>query len=131
MDLIDELNGKLFLDKLHSREAIAFVGAGASMELYGSWNDLLVYLGSAAKEKQMATDDEVEFWALQRRLRPQQVARMIKSKFAEDSEFHQVLEDYFGPRESSTTGRCYTPLHKVGSSLFQVGELASMSPAMR
>ena len=112
----DYARGRL-LESLKSRKAVAFVGAGASMELYRGWPDLLMFLSQEAKTRGLAEDDDLEFWGLQQKARPQQVARMIRHKFGEDGIFFAVLRDYFQGKKSRQTGGFYTPTHQLIASL--------------
>ena len=45
-----------------SREAIAFVGAGASAGLYPLWTQLLLLLADQAVDCGLATEADREFW---------------------------------------------------------------------
>ena len=54
IDEIDEIPVNIFvrekfIDSLRSNKAIAFVGAGVTIELYKSWSDLLKFLGNETK----------------------------------------------------------------------------------
>jgi hypothetical protein len=108
---------KRLLDYLKSQKAMAFVGAGASMELYKGWGDLLIFLSEEAKKRGFADDDDIEFWNMQQTARPQQVARMIRHKFGDDAVFFAVLKDYFQEKPSEHTGRLYTHIHQLIASL--------------
>ena len=122
IDEIDEIPVNIFvrekfIDSLRSNKAIAFVGAGVTIELYKSWSDLLKFLGNETKRRGMATEDDLEFWTMQELLRPQQVARMIRNKFGGESEFDEVLGKYFGPAQSKATGPKYTEYHRLIAEL--------------
>jgi SIR2-like domain len=105
------------LDNLKSREATAFVGAGASMELYHGWSDLLIFLSQRVTSKGLADADDAEFWTLQQGTRPQQVARMISAKFGGDAFFQDTLREYFQAKKSPQTGGFYTRIQQLIASL--------------
>jgi hypothetical protein len=105
------------LVRLKSRDAMAFIGAGVSMEIYKGWSDLLTFLGHEAKKRGFAEDDDIEFWSMQQNARPQQVARMIRRKYGEDGPFFSVLGEYFKERKHEHTGKSYTPLQEIIAKL--------------
>jgi hypothetical protein len=105
------------LDSLRSRTAMAFVGAGASMELYSGWPDLLAFLGREAQRRGLADNDDIEFWGLQQTPRPQQVARMIRQKFGENATFLAVLKEYFQAKKSEETGAFFTETQRLIANL--------------
>ncbi len=118
----EEIAGNAFvrgrlIDSLRSGKAMAFVGAGASMELYSGWPDLLAFLGEQARQKALADTDDIEFWNMQQTSRPQQVARMIRQKFGEDATFLAVLQEYFQARQSRETGDFFTQTQRLIASL--------------
>jgi hypothetical protein len=122
IDETDEIPGNIyvrdkFISNLRSNQAVAFIGAGVSIEIYKSWSALLKFLGREAKKRGMATDDDIDFWTIQELSRPQQVARMIRKKFGEDAEFYKILGEYFSSKNSDTTLTDYTQLHRLVAQL--------------
>jgi hypothetical protein len=98
---------------LEAGKAMAFIGAGASMEMYRGWGELLTFLGTEAKEFGDAIEEDVEFWKIQQSIRPQQVARMIRRKFGDEGVFLAALGKYFQDKKSEITGKDYTEAHEI------------------
>ncbi|MBC8449048.1 MAG: SIR2 family protein [Chloroflexi bacterium] len=101
------------LELLRKREAIAFVGAGASWDLYRGWTDLIEFLITKAKELGLTTDKDQNFWLRHASRRPQQVVRAIKHAFRDMRVYENVLREYFEPRIHPQTGKAYTPIHQA------------------
>lgn len=97
-------------------EAIAFVGAGASAELYGVWQDIISYLVGAAKTRGLASDDYCTFWLRHASSKPQHIVRQIKHSLGE-AIYHQVLRSYFSHRKQQAGGRNCTKLQEAIVSL--------------
>jgi SIR2-like protein len=101
------------LELLQQKNAVAFVGAGASADLYHNWQDLIGFLASEAKERGIATDEEQNFWSRYASRRPQQIVRAINHAFGNQRVFEDILEKYFAYRTHPETGHAYTPLHQA------------------
>ena len=95
---------------LRTGEAIAFVGAGASAELYPVWNQLIAKLAEAAADRGLATEETRDFWIKIGARRPQQIAHSIKRVLTEGV-YHDVLQKIFSPKK--TDPRQFTPIHDV------------------
>jgi hypothetical protein len=94
-------------------QAIAFVGAGASIELYGGWGELIEALITAAISRVGVSDGETTFWRKHAPRRPQNIVRAIKRSFGEDRAFNEILTNYFKPKLHYKTAKTYTPVHKA------------------
>jgi len=103
--------------RLKNRNAIAFVGAGASVDLYGTWITLIYSLSNTAVAEGLASDDERDFWIKNAPNRPHQVAKAIKNKFGDNRMFENALKDYFKPKIHPITNKPFTPLHERISKL--------------
>jgi hypothetical protein len=101
------------LNNLKRKSTIAFVGSGASAELYGTWNTLINYLIDKAVESGCADIANKEFWLSHINTRPHQVARLIKNKFSDIQIFNNLLAEYFKPKVHPETNKYYTPLHRA------------------
>lgn len=100
---------------LKAREAIAFVGAGASAGLYPLWGKLLGGLMNAAVSRGLASEDDRSFWRKLQQKNPQQVVRGIKEKLGPGI-YGDLLHDIFKPVRGAD-GNDFTPVHAAAVRL--------------
>ena len=96
---------------LNSREAIAFVGAGASGELYPLWNELLNILSAQAVTRGLASESDRQYWKELSNKKPHQVVRGVKSKLSTPL-YGEILRDTFRPKLNND-GQYFTKIHDV------------------
>ncbi|MGH8896561.1 MAG: SIR2 family protein [Egibacteraceae bacterium] len=92
---------------LGSGQAIAFVGAGASVPLYPLWQALIRLLANEAVDQGLADDVQRTYWLSRADKNPQQVVRGIRDALGERM-FAAVIERTFGYR---VEGPWHTPTH--------------------
>ena len=117
LDIPSYIHGNLVVEKellawFKNRDSIAFVGAGASADLYGTWNRLIYFLADSAVERGLASGEEREFWVTNISSRPQQITKAIRKKLGDNRIFEDILRDYFKPKIHPTTKKPFTPLHE-------------------
>jgi hypothetical protein len=109
-----DLRSREQLSQLFGRKPpVAFVGAGASADVYGTWNEVLKYLIGEAVERGVASEEQRAFWLEHGDRRPQQIARAIKRALGAPRVFEDILGQYFGRRSHPETRSAFTPLHKA------------------
>ena len=98
-------NAAVFRDlqkDLGSGNTVAFVGAGASAELYPLWNRLIQMLADHAVEVGRAQPAEARRWTTATGMTPQQVVDRIRRALG-DSNYHDFLRRTFAPHENRYT----------------------------
>ena len=94
-----------------SGQALAFVGAGASAELYPLWQALLRDLARLAVETCKASDEEAAYWIRLAATNPDRAARRIKFALG-NKEYANEMYRQFEPRRGSD-GAEYTLIHEL------------------
>src|SRR4051794_22624014 len=77
-------------DRERHRRPIAFIGAGASPELYPLWHQLLTDLGNTAVEQGIVTDEIRQEWMEIAKSDPPGVAKRIVSELGQ-AEFRNFM----------------------------------------
>ena len=94
---------------LRGKEAIAFVGAGASAGLYPLWPELIERLADVAVAQGRATEKDAARWKSDTSSSPQARVDAIVRKLGETA-LRNFLRETFGPR-SGADAKQYTPTH--------------------
>jgi len=94
---------------LKGKEAIAFVGAGASAGMYPLWDKLMEQLADYAVAEGTATERDAERWKTDTKSTPQQRVNVMLRRLGE-ARYHKFLKETFGPREGPDGNR-YTVTH--------------------
>lgn len=94
---------------VESKEAVAFVGAGASAGLYPLWGQFIDQLADHAVEVGKADAKDADRWKRDRTGTPQQRVNAIVRKLGEDR-YRQFLKATFGPKRGAD-GKRFTPVH--------------------
>jgi hypothetical protein len=97
------------VELLRDREAIAFVGAGASAGMYPLWGEFIDQLADHAVKEGKAEDKDAKRWKAETSASPQQRVNVIVRRLGEDR-YRNFLKATFGPRYHSDRKR-YTPTH--------------------
>ena len=82
---------------LAEKKAIAFVGAGASAEMYPLWDELIRQLCDEAVASGLASDADRHFWLSIANTKPGQVVRGIRQKVT-PPQLGGLLRSIFGPK---------------------------------
>lgn len=90
-------------------EAVAFVGAGASAELYPLWDQFINQLADHAVAVGKAEATDAARWKKPSDLTPQQRVRPIVAKLGEGL-YRNFLRETFKPKQGSD-GKPFTPVH--------------------
>jgi tetratricopeptide (TPR) repeat protein len=93
---------------LRDRDAIAFVGAGASVPLYPLWDPLIRQLADEALNRGRTYQSDYDFWLRNASNDAQQVTRGIRDSLR--GLFEAILAGIFGPKQGAD-GNYYTPAH--------------------
>jgi hypothetical protein len=96
---------------LQGKEAIAFVGAGASTSMYPLWNKLIERLADYAVAEGKADERDAARWKADTKSTPQQRVNILLRRLG-DALYHKFLKETFGPREGAD-GKRYTETHAV------------------
>ena len=94
---------------LQSKEAIAFIGAGASAGMYPLWDKLIERLADYAVAEGKATERDAARWKADMKSTPQQRVNVILRRLGE-ARYHKFLKETFGPRVGPDGNR-YTVTH--------------------
>jgi len=97
-------------ETIDSREAIAFVGAGASAGHYPLWNELINRLAKEALDRDKVDQAGYDYWIKQASNRPHQVVRGIRDKLGANL-FGQSIREIFRPRVGPN-GNKFTETHE-------------------
>lgn len=94
---------------LQDKEAIAFVGAGASAGMYPLWDELMERLADYAVTEGKAAERDAARWKADTKSTPQQRVNVMLRRLGE-ARYHQFLKETFGPHEGPDGNR-YTVTH--------------------
>ncbi|HEX6371604.1 MAG TPA: SIR2 family protein [Longimicrobium sp.] len=96
---------------LAAREAIAFVGAGASAGIYPLWDQFIEQMGDYAVAQGKADAQDRARWKGDRTSTPQQRVSTIVRKLG-PAHYHQFLRETFGARRGPDR-KAYTRVHEA------------------
>ena len=117
------------ISALSEKEAIAFVGAGASAGLYPLWAKFIDLLADHAVAEEKAEPKDAARWKADTNSTPQQRVSLIIRKLGEDR-YVRFLKDTFGPRKGPDDKR-YTSTHAALMRLpFQGYVTTNYDPAL-
>ncbi|HEX5732725.1 MAG TPA: SIR2 family protein [Blastocatellia bacterium] len=117
------------LSALREKEAIAFVGAGASAGMYPLWGEFIELLADHTVAEGKAEPKDAARWKADTTATPQQRVSLIIRKLGEDR-YHRFLKDTFGPRRGLDDKR-YTFAHATLMRLpFQGYVTTNYDPAL-
>ena len=94
---------------LHDKEAIAFVGAGASAGMYPLWGEFIEMLADHAVAEDKAEPKDAKRWKADTSSTPQQRVSVILRKLGDDR-YRNFLKATFSPRRGADDKR-YTATH--------------------
>lgn len=95
-------------EAIRARDAVAFIGAGASAGLYPLWAELIKHLADESLSRGRTDPNTHRYWLEQSGTYPDQVVRQIKSALGEGS-YAEELRNIFRPK-TGIDGRRFTPL---------------------
>jgi SIR2-like domain len=111
-------NGAVFdelTDRIGRRRAIAFVGAGASADLYPMWNECIRTLAELAVRERKVDAEVARYWLTDPALSPQQRVESIAHRLGERT-YREFLRTTFAEKKGSN-GKRYTRVHELLMSL--------------
>lgn len=101
-ELRNEKTIELLIRQLETLQVTGFLGAGASIDLYGSWTQLLSRLMKEAEDSGFAQPNLLSFWRKYAKEHPEYVAYSILQSLGRRGVFEEALTEMFQPKGRST-----------------------------
>ena len=97
---------------LDTEEAIAFVGAGASAELWPLWDEFLTGFVEHSMKLGKITQDEADYFKKEALQNPLEIAQQLRNKIG-DRNYFEYLQETFKDKISPQTDNAFTLTHKA------------------
>ncbi|MCP4607585.1 MAG: hypothetical protein GY845_02560 [Planctomycetes bacterium] len=98
---------------LDSKEAIAFVGAGASAGLWPLWDEFLTGFVDHSLKLGKITQPEADYFKKDALQNPLETAQQLRNKITEDRDYFEYIQETFKDKISPQTNGAFTSTHKA------------------